>query len=660
MSDNKHLSTFLPHVNGLRALAILGVVFYHLNSEYCPAGYFGVDVFLVISGFFLFRSLMDEQKVEKFHFGNFWLGKAWRILPSWFVCTIVATLFSLWLMLPSDSLRVVNTSAASSLCVSGYYFERNYDYFNPTSHRNALLHYWYLNITQLLYICAPLLIIPLLRRRFRLTAQLLLLLAGVASFVFYVFTSTDILLAEQRRHLLSFIGAKSSYYHLIPRFWECVAGYLILWIPRTNSAPQIKNVAAIAGLLGILLACYLYTTGSPANYLAVISTILVIAYGDNGLCARVLSWKPLQFIGTISFSLYLWHWPVMALWKYFCYENVPLWGEAAMLLLSLLLGYLAWRLIENCPAPSKNRSLLIRAGVLLTLPLILISALALRSQINPQTSDSVTIISKPCQKSPQDDHLLRGFDTKAFEHQPVYCGDNTQTPASFLLLGDSHSLHLYPGLHQACTNSSLRGITLNNSVVPTWDCDGPLWNARQQKALLTYLKEHSEIKCVLISMLWSWRLHAGPCNDGAMERPDSSYYASALEKTCRELQAAGVKVIVLSDTPSFPGRVPPLARWERSHRMGLPYEKIVQVTEEQHRKANHEADTLHRNWLQSGVICAAIDLATPLLRNGAFPSQSGGEFLVCDSNHLTLKGSCIVGEYLVRELSRIMEKNPQE
>ncbi len=653
MSGGIHSRVFLPYVPGIRALAIMGVLFYHISHEYCPAGYFGVDVFLVISGYFLFRSLMNEAHVSDFHYGHYLLNKAWRILPSWFVCCVVVVLASAFFMAPRNSLLVIHTAMASSLSIADYRIDGFYDYFNDYAELNSLLHLWYLSIIVQFFVVAPLLLMPFLRSGSGKYGKLLIFIVGVVSLIYYVLTTSSILLPQYRSQLLSYIGARNAYYHLFPRLWELVAGYCILWLPSLENRRSLRTILALLGVAGIICSYFIYGVGSPNAYLAVMSTMLLIRYAHDGICFRLLTWKPLLWIGTISFSLYLWHWPIITLWKYFCFSSVPLCDELIMVFLSLLFGYAAWRWVERYSGPPVKSFYLRALSVLACILVMLTSSLLLWWKIRrlPLADFPDSLLHFPGKAGPRDAALLRGYDTSAFPCMPIYCGSHSQSGPSFLLLGDSHSLHLYPGLHRACTEQGICGIALNSSVVPTWGRYEERWSPQCEKALLQYLERHPEIEYVLVSLLWSSRLWGG------LDSCEQGHYAEHFADAWEILRRSGKQVILLADTPFFTDRVSPYEKWERVQMFGRRDVPVDCITIKQHREHQREANNQLQTWLDSGLACAVIDLSVPLEDDGKFPSRREGKFLYSDCHHLTAEGSRIVGKYLASELSRIVSND---
>ncbi len=661
MSTSSTSPTYLLHVNGIRALAILGVLLYHLNADYCPSGYFGVDVFLVVSGYFLFRSLMNEEKAQQFCYGRYLLGKAWRILPSWFVCATIVSVMSGLLMLSYHAIAVFNTAGASCLFIADYYIDHLYDYFNDSAHLNALLHFWYLSITVQLYFIAPLLVMPLLRRGYVNSARSVLFLLACLSFAYYVATTSDVLGFKEKLALTSLIGAESIYYHLIPRMWEVVAGYCVVFLPALDSCSRVRSALAMAGMAGIVLSFILFPTGSSCSYLAVMSCILLLRYGDSGMSSHILAWRPVQFLGTISFSLYLWHWPVMVFWKYFCFTEVPFWGEIVMIFLSLGVGYVAWRWIERVKFPGCRGTDLSGLSVLLCIPVLLCVVFCGRSILQKQ--NVIGKLRRELSVTPEkslcvNDEIHKGFDSEVFKDLPLHCGTVAPLPADFLLIGDSHAGHLYPGVHQACFRYDKRGVAFNNSIVPFWNCFNSstvsLWTPERQAAFHEYLQAHREIKYVLISLLWHYRIEYGPYNSWEKRTIESEKYAQGLQKTCSVIRQNGAKVILLADTPFYPNKTSPLEEWGIRKRMGMK-DRVVNLSVDAHREIQREARQAMDQLLCQGDIHAIIDLSVPFRQDGIFLSRVGDDFMVHDTNHLTPKASTIVGDYLIQELIKIMD-----
>ncbi len=669
-------SSYLPHINGLRALAILGILFYHLRASYCPAGYFGVDLFLVISGFLLLRSFMKVESAGDFHYGQFLIRKAWRILPSWFVVTIAVCVAGALLMNYMHFGGALKTARYSAVFLADYQIDKSGNYFNELVQQNPLLHLWYLSITEQLYLLAPLLMLLLTFLHSRALKLIILFAAGALSLAYYVLTTTaGIISPETQISMLSALGYQMTYYHLIPRAWEIMAGGLVLLLPAFETRRLLRALLSLAALTGLILSFFLYETSSPHVYLTVACALLLIKYGDAGLCGWLLNRRLIQALGTISFSVYLWHWPVMVFWKYLRFDKPGLWDEVGMLTLSLILGTLAWWAIERLKMPKGEgkRGAWARYGLLFTLPAVFGLAIGGKHYFRDSMPSYSRSEVPPFKEDPE---VLRGFpDTSAdnaIYHTPPRTIGNAEAADQipfFLLMGDSHGYHLYDGLYEQCREHQVRGVMLNNSVAPYWNVHrvtktygDATWTPEKADALLHYLQEHPELRYVLIVQRWDHRLTVSQETDhdwrtGASLRDLEAFSAATsegLRETCRQLQALGRKVILLGSTPVF-DHPSPMDEWNRCSKLGLPMPERSISREEHANRQSHTWKLLHQ--LQEEGLATCIDLAEPLRAGDSYPARMDGEFLYVDTNHLSRAGSERTGKFLLPQLLEMAQKD---
>ncbi len=667
MASPSLATPYLPHLNGLRAIAILGVLLYHLEETCCPAGYFGVDLFLVLSGFLLLSNLLAPGREQHFHYGHFLLKKAWRILPSWLVVTVGTVFFSLLLMHPAQLATTMLTAASGAVFAANAAVDHSGDYFNPLSQQNPLLHSWYLSLTQQFYLVAPLLVIPLTRSFSRRAAIILLASLALLSLGFHILATMPTPLAES---LLRSIGARSAYYHLIPRFWELAAGAGVLLLPELPDCPRLRTLLASAGLVGLTASFYLYDTGSSAVYLTVASAMLAVRYAHAGPTARLLLLRPLQALGGVSFSLYLWHWPVMVFWKYCCFDTPSLLDYVGMIALSLLLASLAHRLVENRRAPlaAGRKTTLRHTALLLSLPIVGFCCLLLngraREFASRQPLGQVTLIQHPEVETDAD--LLRGLESLP-DHglcgKPLRTGSAEAEPR-FLLLGDSHAQHLYDALHAACQSAGLRGLYLNNTVAPYHGLIQPQvgadtcrWDAAIEQLLLDYLAAHPGITHVLIAQCWQMRMAEGAATEAATG--NSLRTASERQAVtgpgigifCDRIRQLGRQPVLLGETPRFP-RPCPLEEWHRRELLGVPQrERRMSLEAFEHRHAFPLA-TLRQLAQQGRAL--HLELADALRVENAYPASVDGTFWYYDANHLTPVAAQRVVQLIMASLQAVL------
>jgi peptidoglycan/LPS O-acetylase OafA/YrhL len=345
---------FLPHIQGLRAIAVLLVVVYHFWPGRLQGGYIGVDIFFVISGFLITGQLTRElERTGRIRLPSFYAKRARRLLPASILVLIfsaIATLVILPLSSLGENLREILASTFYvenwSLVVSSV------DYLAASNDATTVQHYWSLSLEEQFYILWPLMLLGATAlaikfwsgRRWR-ALILVVAIATVLSLAFSIFYTQT--------------SPAQAYFNTFTRAWEFGAGAILALLPRFRPRQAwLSNVVGYAGILTLLATGYLYDKATPfpgyAAILPVVGTMAIIVAHrrDNWWDAgRVLSWRPVAFIGDISYSLYLWHWPLIVIAPF-----VPGWGlsfvnRVALFLFCFLLAWLTKRFVED-PARS--------------------------------------------------------------------------------------------------------------------------------------------------------------------------------------------------------------------------------------------------------------------------------------------------------------------
>jgi peptidoglycan/LPS O-acetylase OafA/YrhL len=311
LNGNVESKPFRADIEGLRAVAVIGVVAFHFGVPYIPGGFVGVDIFFVISGYLITRLLIQELEHNgRIDLLRFYGRRARRLLPAVLLMTLV-TLAAIPLILgPSDQLRYAASAAATSLYASNFLFlQQTVNYFNPTNASNPFLHTWSLGVEEQFYLVWPALLLLACRRRFR-PLRLAVVLGSVTMLSF------ALCLWLTRLH------QPWAFYASPSRAWEFGAGGLAALPWMTRWTQRFKAVALLGWVAagGLILSFGLITEASDIPgfivLLPVAATVCMLLSGaaqsEQGP-ARILRTAPFQWFGRRSYSLYLWHWPIIAL-----------------------------------------------------------------------------------------------------------------------------------------------------------------------------------------------------------------------------------------------------------------------------------------------------------------------------------------------------------
>jgi peptidoglycan/LPS O-acetylase OafA/YrhL/lysophospholipase L1-like esterase len=331
-------------VDGLRGIAILAVLAFHAFPSVVPGGYIGVDVFFVISGFLITSIIVSQLREDRFSFADFYWRRVRRLFPALTVVLIATLLLGWMIMLPNELRQLGKHIIAAAVFMSNIVLWRESGYFDVSAEFKPLLHLWSLGIEEQFYLVWPALLVALRRRRRLLITVVWTLL--IASFAFSVVASDW--------------APVANFYSPASRFWELGAGCLLALSGDASSnqlAPQSALRSRIAaslpfgGLLLIAISMFVLNADTPfpgwAALLPVVGTLMVIATPENSWTHRnVLAWRPLVWVGLISYALYVWHWPLFAFTNILHSGPAPLYTKWLLLFASFVLAWLTYKFIE--------------------------------------------------------------------------------------------------------------------------------------------------------------------------------------------------------------------------------------------------------------------------------------------------------------------------
>jgi peptidoglycan/LPS O-acetylase OafA/YrhL len=516
-------------IDGLRALAILPVVWFHSDLPGVPGGFTGVDTFFVISGYLITLIIHREVSSGTFSFAHFYERRFRRIAPALLLVTAAVTAAGYALLLPYELLEYSRSAVAALGIVSNVFFWRAGGYFKLAEAITPLLHTWSLGVEEQFYLLFPTLLIAAERLRgVKRTVALLAVLSLALSLI------------------LTPRSPAAAFYLLPTRGWELMAG-AGLAVGLIAIPPRLGGYAGLCGIALLFIAAFAISGDDPfPGWRALIPALgaaLVIGSPPQALAGRLLSWPPLVYLGRISYSLYLWHWPVFVFLRH--WRAAPLLPPTLALIgigSAVALAAATYKTVEQ---PARDRSVpftkvLIACGsaaaiVLLALALALLGG-GLPQRFSPQVAriasghDAYAPLAHACTDI--------GFDA-AFER----CHIGPAGKPRLLLFGDSHAAAISEAVGLAFQQP---GVILSmGTCAPALDWTNPGLRGRDPQTCrhfkaraLSFAQNDSGIETVVLSAYWASHARAG-----------GAEFWRSVQQFADSLTSRGKRVIVIAGIP---------------------------------------------------------------------------------------------------------------
>ncbi len=463
-------------IDGLRAIAVLAIVLFHAELGGLNGGFVGVDVFFVISGFLIGSIVVREVSAGTFSFAAFFERRIRRLVPALVVMLLATFTLGLIYSMPSELKNLSRAILSTVLLSSNLYFWRTSGYFDAPQHEQPLLHMWSLAIEEQFYLFAPATLVFLARY---LPRHINMAVLGVTllSFLLCVMTTP--------------IYTVASFFLLPARAWELLLGVCLALglFPRMENG-LARNAAAASGAAMIVTAilCYTENTSFPgvAALLPSLGAALVIGAGASGptLVGKFLSLRPLVFVGLISYSLYLWHWPILVFQQsdsYLISDASPVTASLVALALSFALAILSWRYVERPfrnPAyssrPRVMRMAAMSGAALASIALGTLTLGGLPSRFPPEARMFASMLEYDPRNLDRPGNCMIAEGVLNSDFDPD-CLKRSATKRNYLLIGDSHAEHLWYGLNQSLPDVNVMEVTgagcrpLVTPVATEWD-----------------------------------------------------------------------------------------------------------------------------------------------------------------------------------------------
>ena len=632
-------------IDGLRAVAVIAVVLFHFGVPGFSGGFVGVDVFFVISGYLITSIIWRQREASRFSFVEFWARRARRILPALFVMMAAVLAVGWFLMAPKDYEELGRSVRYQVMFVSNLLFMRQEGYFDAASDLKPLLHTWSLAVEEQFYFVFPLLLTLLCSRfkHWRLALFSLLLV----SFGLSVWAVAQ--------------HPEKAFFLLPMRAWELLAGAMLAVAParQTRLTPGAAQGISLLGMGLILVAVFGYDNSTPfpgaAALLPVLGVVALIWANEHQSTwvGRVLSSRLMVGLGLISYSWYLWHWPVFVFGSYAGADEFGPVLTGGLIALTLILGYLSWRFVET-PFRERRilagrRQILVAAGLGILVLGLAGQALRWTDGLPSRLSEQALQYARASEWAPE---LMACITDDKSPVDTPFCryGQSPAAPAQLLVWGDSHATALIPALEDSARQHGVNVMLASSAgCLPLEGLEHGKrcadYNRRVERTLAT-----EPVRDILLVARWSLYLYGDAKGDhGHALRDSNGHYdravaeqrlADGLRARVEQLRKAGYRVWLMKEAPLQPFNPPyRLSRLAMLHQptagVGMPVED--------HLKQKAFINQLFADIAAADQNVRVLD-PTPQLcdASGLCRAEQGGYSLYTDDNHLSQMGAKLV------------------
>ncbi|MDB5325960.1 MAG: oatA 2 [Phycisphaerales bacterium] len=631
---------YRPEIDGLRALAVSIVVLFHAGLGF-PGGYVGVDVFFVISGFLITSLILKDLAARQFSIVGFYELRCRRIIPASVFVSLVVLAVATYVMLPLDLEWLGRSAIAHAACLANvFFYQQSTQYFGGEASTFPLLHMWSLAVEEQFYVLFPVLLIVCAKvARTRQRPAIVVMTAGLATVSF----AASIWYTK---------SAPTAAFFLLPsRAWELLLGALLAMGPRPAASRAVREICSWMAVLAVALPAVLYGPKTAFPGLAALPPCLgaamfiwscrgrpVQSADDTAIfqqtwIGRVFSLPPFVFIGAISYSLYLWHWPALVLAKYWHVVPLPMAARLLMVALTVGLSAASWRWIER---PFRRRTLGRSRSAIFAFTVVALASVAglgsvfqakagLPKRFSTAVQDfdatrrELLIPSQLHNTNPQHDQL------------PMFGAGGKDAPIAALLWGDSHAAAALPAFDAIFKARGLSGrAAIRSSTAPLLDYvvsptvgmgdRSPIYN----KAVLDYIARH-HIQTVYLTAFWTRDIENSPAK-----------LIDAIGHTIDALRKLGVQIYILQQVPTYAFDIPVALSTESRRGQAIAGWR---KTFDQHHAAQAVMYDLAARF--TAPDCTFIDPATAFRQTDSkdLAVMDRGRSLYHDDNHLSRWGA---------------------
>lgn len=627
--------SYLPYIDGLRALAVLSVVLFHAFPEYIHGGFIGVDIFFVISGFLISSLIFRSLEQNNFSLSEFYSRRVRRIFPALIIVLLGCLLIGWFSLLADEYMQLGKHIAGAATFTNNFMFWKESNYFDNDSATKPLLHLWSLSIEEQFYLLWPLFLCFIFKWKKYLKRILIVSVIGFTLIHFYIFHPDRV----------------AAFYAPYARFFELLIGAFLAYnqfYEEPSKHPWViksKSIRAWIGLSLVLLGIQTITKQSHfPGWHALLSPVLgsaliISSSNDSWLNKHIFSNMFLVWIGLISYPLYLWHWPILSFGNIIASQTPTVLTRIILVGFSIMLASLTYYYLEKPIRFGKNEKSK-QKTLSLIIVMLLLGALGYAIYINHGIIQRKSAL--PEIKNEGDiGHII--FHQYPYEHFYLCTPNNIQkeadsyegmircfqskkdAPIDIAIIGDSHAEHLFIGFAEALPEKNI--VYYEKDTLP-------FSSSVAFKNIFDYIKSDKNIKTVILSAFWNRRKN---------EIPKNSSFEIELSKTLADLKFANKKIYIINDVPEFLFD-PKQCKFIRP--LSFKNNCIEDKKYFQKRYATYFPALEKLNKLGNYTLLNTVDLFC----NDKYCSmKKDGKLLYRDSNHLSINGSRYVANQIVKQ-----------
>ena len=636
-------------IDGLRAFAVLPVIFFHAGFSLFSGGYLGVDIFFVISGFLISGIILCDLENNRFTISNFYERRIRRILPALFVVLILSSLVAYLVLLPGEMRKFSQSLFSVIFFASNIFFWLDSNYFDSGSELKPLLHTWSLSVEEQFYIFFPLLMILIWKLSMKLQQTVIVIIL----FLSLILTSGIVP-----------IDSSAKFYWLPFRAWELLLGVIAMYISKNSLLlnSSLKQLLSIVGLMAIFVPMILYDSSTPTPSLWTLipcfGCFLLLAFGsESTVVGKLLSLRVFVFIGLLSYSAYLWHQPIFVFSRILNISELSFAQYGPLILLTFFLAYLSYRFIET---PLRNRKKYSFRPILFVMSILAIgiAAFGLRGHFTEGYMDRFT-------KAELSNYLV--FDKEENEcvgtiPKELWCLNDD---SELIVIGDSHADALFRGFSKDDKLSKiiLYGCPPLVNITKENDNFGPDCN-NDFKNALEYISSNENLKYVILHSRWPLFVEQTRFDnkEGGVEYGDEirisftnsfkknyqESFRDAFKETIKLISDLGKQVIVVYPVPEVGWHVPTVVT--RNKLMNIDKNELSTSYEVFLDRTKNSYDILDSATQHTPIRIYPEKIFCNTFQEKRCTAYFEGKLFYGDDDHLSLLGAQLLSEQINKEI----------